>query len=182
MTLCRPKRLAMRITVSLLLILPLLASGCAGGPEGEFPSLAKRPYEDQAPITAPEAIPAPSSLPAALSRQVTALASRTQNANSAFNALLPATRNTAQAARGSAQSSAGWVNAHIALSRLDRTRADGVAALSEMDVLITHQLDAELTGQSPRYSELMKAAQQRMIKIIAGQNNEIERLGQTIGL
>jgi len=174
----------MKIMVPLLLILPVLSAGCAGTPDGEFPSLAKRPFEDRDPMASARTGPAqiPAGLPADLSVRIAALERRVDTANNAFRALLPAARQRALNAKGSAQSSNSWVDAHIALSRLDQSRADAVAAASELDVLVTDQLDTELTGKSPRYSELMTNTQLRLNGIIAAQNTEIDGLSLTIGL
>jgi hypothetical protein len=180
----KPKRIAMKIMLPLVISTSLILAGCAGGIEGEFPSLAKRPFEDNAPIVEGGAATpsAPQSLSAGLQNKVSALEARVRRADSEFQALLPATRNRASSASGATQSSPEWVDAHIQLSRLDRTRADAVAALSELDKLVINQLEAELTGNSPLYSELLKPVQERIGSIVAGQNSQIDAIGKIIGM
>ena len=174
----------MKIMLPLVMSTSLILAGCAGGIEGEFPSLAKRPFEDNAPIVEGGAATpsAPQSLSADLQSKVSALESRVRRADSEFQSLLPATRNRAASASGAAQSSTGCVDAHIQLSRLDRTRADAVAALSELDQLVINQLDDELTGKSPRYSELMKVVLDRASAIVGRQNHQIDAIGKIIGM
>lgn len=158
-------------------------TGCASPPDGDFPSLAKRPFEDQ-PLAAPPALPAaaPQQLPPALAADMAALEARVTKSAAAFDARLPATRSRANSARGATPNGESWLAAHTQLSRLDKTRADGVAALAEIDRLVTEQLESQLSNGGPAYSQLMIPRQRRMADIINRQSAIIDSLSQIIGL
>ena len=154
----------------------LLLSACSTT-EGQFPSLERRPYESNAPISAPEAVPAaPTELPAQLQAKVDALTRRHGAAQADYQRKLPAVQALASRASGSAPGTESWVNAHLELSRLDDSRADSVAVVREFDSLIADQgkTDSSLVP-------LLSNAQQPVVDMIAGQNAEINRLSRLIG-
>ena len=154
----------------------LLLSACSTT-EGQFPSLERRPYESNAPISAPEAAPAaPVELPAPLQAKVDALTRRHAAAQADYQRKLPAVQALASRASGSAPGTESWVNAHLELSRLDDSRADSVAVVREFDSLIADQgkTDSSLVP-------LLSNAQQPVVDMIAGQNAEINRLSRLIG-
>ncbi len=149
-----------------------------GMPDGEFPSLARRPYEIDGPNTPPVAAQpaAPVTLPPDLAARVAALGKRHEAADASFQKGLPAMRNIAAKAAGTAPGSEAWVNAHLELSRLDKARADSVAALGELDGLIADQIDGD-TG----YVALLVEAQQGIATEVATQRAEIDGLSRQIG-
>lgn len=154
----------------------LLLSACSTT-EGQFPSLERRPYENNAPISAPEAAPAaPAELPAELQAKVDALTLRHAAAQADYQRKLPAVQALASRASGSAPGTESWVNAHLELSRLDDSRADSVAVVREFDSLIADhgKMDSSLVP-------LLSNAQQPVVDMIAGQNAEINRLSRLIG-
>ena len=85
-------------------------------------------------------------------------------------------RNIAGKAAGTSPGSEAWVNAHMELSRLDKTRADSVAALGEMDGLIADQIQGDSA-----YVALLVDAQQSIATEVAAQRSEIDRLSRQIG-
>lgn len=154
----------------------LLLSACSTT-DGQFPSLERRPYENNAPISAPEAAPAvPTELPAPLQAKVDALTQRHAAAQADYQRKLPAVQALASRASGSAPGTESWVNAHLELSRLDDSRADSVAVVREFDSLIADQgkTDSSLVP-------LLSNAQLPVADMIAGQNAEINRLSRLIG-
>lgn len=165
-----PRRLAP------LILLAVLAS-CAT-PEGDFPSLERRPFEtDGTDLAAEPAAPAaPAQLTPELAGKVNALTARHKAADSAFNRALPRVQAIAQRASGSAQGNEAWVNAHLELSRLDHGRADSVAALGDLDELIAAQADGDSA-----YVALLTAYQEPMAIEVAAQRSAVERLSQLIG-
>lgn len=157
-----------------LVLLTLL--GACNTVEGEFPSLERRPYENNNPISTPEAPPPPVALPADLSAKVNALNARHRAAQRAFDTDLPSLQSVASRAAGSAAGSETWVNAHLQLSRLDKARADSVAAVREFDTLISEQSDTD-----SNLVPLLTEAQRPVADAVAAQNAEIERLSRLIG-
>ena len=158
------------------LLLLLILAAC-GSPQGGFPSLERRPYETDAPISAPvDVAAAPIVLSAELAAKVGALQARHKAAQASYvRALLPVQATAAKAAR-TPPGSESWVNAHMQLSRLDKTRSDSVAALRDFDGLITQ----EGAGDAA-IAALLAEAQQPVQDDVAAQNAEIERLSRLIG-
>ena len=79
-------------------------------------------------------------------------------------------------AAGSAAGSESWVNAHMQLSRLDKIRADSVAALGQLDTLIADEIDADSA-----YVTLLVEYQQNITNDVAAQRAEIDRMSNQIG-
>jgi len=158
------------------LLLFLLLAAC-GTKEGGFPSLEPRSYEADAPISAPiESAAAPSMLSGAFAAKADALQARHIAAHGAYLGALAAVQAIASQAAGSSPGSELWVNAHLMLSRLDKTRADSVAALRDFDGLI---LDA--AARDAGLAALLTEAQRPVIEDVAAQNGEIARISKVIG-
>lgn len=154
-----------------------MLSACST-PNDKFPSLERRAYETNAPV-AKATIPAiqlPTKLSPALQSSVDALVARHKAANNKFAAGLNAMQSTAAGAAGSSPGSEKWVNAHLQLSRLDKLRADSVAALGEIDVLIAGQIDGD-----SRYVTLLVEIQQDIAEVVTVQRAEIDRMSRQIG-
>jgi hypothetical protein len=152
--------------------------------QGEFPSLGKRPFEgvalDQAPDITTNLLA--SKLPSALATKIAALQARHNAAAAAYANLLPAARNAARAAAGSGAGNENWVAAHVTLSRLDKSRADSVAALAELDALVTAQEDIESKGGVPSVLHLLNPSQNQIANAVEAQNSQIKELSLLIGL
>ncbi len=145
--------------------------------EGEFPSLERRAYESNAPITEPVSQTAVAvSLPPDFAAKADALLARHRAAQSAFGGDLGAVQSVASKAAGSSPGSESWVNAHLQLSRLDKTRSDSVAVVREFDAFIS-----EAGALDSAFVELLTAAQKPVADDVAAQNNEINRLSRLIG-
>jgi hypothetical protein len=166
--------------LSLAAVASLTLAGCASV-EGDFPSLAKRPYEKVNPVEEPVAIAETltTQLSAELQRQIDALLSRSSAAHAAFESALPSVSSTIQTAGNFATGSESWANAHSALSRTDSLRADGVAALGEIDTLIARERE---NGADRGLIALLTAPQLIIAERVTAENAEIERLTQLIGL
>lgn len=158
----------------------LALSGCAGV-AGDFPSLAKRPYEQADPVQEPVVAQAPLTtvLPAALQAQTDSLLSRSRAAHNAYALALPSAQNAVAAASGVATGSESWVNAHMILSRADSARADGMAALGAIDQLISKERES---GADAGLLDLLSAPQSQIADLVNAENAEIERLAKQIGL
>lgn len=156
-------------------ILILTLTACATA-DGEFPSLERRPYETNAPITAPESVPAPLTLAPELAAKVDALRTRHNLAEQSFRRGLAAMQGLARAVSGSAPGTENWVNAHVQLSRLDKSRADSVAVLRDFDALVTAE-----GATDGRIATLLAEAQMPVADAVEAQNAEISRLSRLIG-
>ncbi|MEY3635194.1 MAG: hypothetical protein RLZZ61_1604 [Pseudomonadota bacterium] len=158
------------------LLLILILSAC-GTKEVGFPSLERRSYETDAPISAPIApAAAPSILSGEPAAKADALRVRHQKAHGAYLRGLPALQAMVSRATGTAPGSEAWVNAHLMLSRLDQMRSDSVAALRDFDGLI-----AEAGARDLGLAALLTEAQRPVIDDVAEQNAEIARLSKVIG-
>ena len=161
----------------MLRLMPLILLASCGSIDGQFPSLERRPYENNDAITAPVTSPAaPVSMPVELRSQVDALLSRHQIAHAVYLERLDAVRSVAARAAGSAPGSEGWVNAHVVLSRLDKIRDDSVAAVRSFDTLI-----ADTNAGDSGLVALLTDAQKPVADNVAAQNDEIRRLSRLIG-
>ncbi len=160
-------------------IAALTLGGCASA-SGDFPSLAKRPYEKANPV---EEVAVAETLTTTLSvdlqRQVDALLSRSSMAHAAFENALPSVRATIQSAGNPVTGSESWANAHTALSRTDSLRADSVATLGEIDRLVAREREK---GADAGLVALLTAPQQIIAGRVTAENAEVERLTQLIGL
>jgi hypothetical protein len=169
-----------RTILPVAVIASLTLVGCSSV-EGDFPSLAKRPFEKANPVEEQAAVAEilTTTMPADLQRQVNALLTRSSAAHLAFKTSLPSLRSAIQSAGNPAPGSESWINAHMVLSRTDSTRADGVAALGEIDQLIASQREK---GADAGLIALLVAPQQKIAERVNAENTEIERLTQLIGL
>jgi hypothetical protein len=158
------------------LLLLIILSAC-GTKEGGFPSLERRSYEADAPIFAPtESAAALSVLPGEFAAKADALQARHRTAHAGYMGALAAAQAIASQAAGSSPGSEAWVNAHLMLSRLDKTRADSVAAVRDFDGLI-----ADAGARDAGIAVLLTEVQRPVIEDVARQNAEIARLSSVIG-
>lgn len=157
-------------------------SACAA-PEGEFPSLTKRPFESGQQVSAPIASEqgVALALPSSMARKINALIARHRAAQKQFDTDLPDTQRVVNGAAGSPSGGESWANAQVILSRLDRTRADSVVVQGEIDDLLSQQLDEESKGKTEIISALMLPIQNEIVADVAKQNAEISRLVEIIG-
>ena len=164
----------------LAVIASLTLGGCASA-EGDFPSLAKRPFEKANPVEEPIAAAGlvTTTLPASLQRQIDALLTRSSAAHAAFENAVPSIRSLIQSAGNPATGSESWISAHMELSRTDGLRADAVAALGEIDRLVAHEREK---GADSGLVALLTAPQQKIAERVVAENAEVERLTQLIGL
>lgn len=164
------------------LLTAALLCGCST-PEGAFPSLARRPFEQNV-TPSPGPVPAraiASRLPGAMGSKVEAWQARHQKASSAFSLMLQSARLAAQNGRSAAEGSEDWVKAQLMLSRLDNARSDAVTVLAEMDDLISRQTDAESASSEPLISPLLNPIRADMGAAVEQQDREISSLSEIIG-
>jgi hypothetical protein len=138
--------------VKAIFLLATALSGCAA--QGDFPSLAPRPFELAA--NGPAAQPAePVALVSSpvLLRRVDGLLAKARQGDVGFNAAVSQARPIIAASDGSVASER-WIAAQMALSRVERARADSEAALAEFD---DAQRETLISGASADESALRAA-------------------------
>jgi hypothetical protein len=157
---------------ALALALPLAA--CAS--EGPFPSLAPRAVEkEEAPVQA--APPAPVAADPRLAALLAELRARAREGHNQFQGALPGVERAAASA-GAAGSEA-WVEAQLAVSRLEAARAPVVSALAELDALLLARSnqaaptnDADLAALQAAVAEVQAMADR--------QDSDIDRLAASL--
>lgn len=134
---------------ALVAIVTVTLSGCAMQ-QGDFPSLQKRPYEDEQVVEEPVApIPDASVLPASVQGSLDAAVAASAAAHAQFLQRLPDVQKRVAAARGAAVSSESWVVAQMELASLERQRSPSVEAVADIDALYRVQLEREsVSGQT----------------------------------
>lgn len=172
----QPKDVFMKISVFLVPVLGLSLSACAQS--GDFPSLAKRAYEDAPAIEERIEVPAPEmeALPADLGNLVAAAVRQSNTAHQAFLKDLPAVRQRVSAARGAAPSSESWVVAQMQLSALEMDRSPSISALADMDALYMQRLGEELDGAEQGAAALIAKSRDRVADQVASQQQQIDAL------
>ena len=171
----------MKLSVFLVLVLGLSLSACAMQ-AGDFPSLAKRPYEN-GPAMDDSAAPPPAQmdvLPPALRNAVDLALRQSNSAHQAFLADLPKVKESVTAARNAAPSSESWVVAQMQLSSLEMDRSPSISALADMDMLYMQRLDQEFTGEAKGAAVLIAQSRERIAAQVSSQQAEIEKLKSTM--
>ena len=162
----------------------ILVSGCAG--QGEFPSLAPRAVErelsgaavppcatdPQQPALAAPPPPAPLPDDPRLRARITELAARARSGEREFNAALPAAR--AKVAQAGQAGSDPWIDAQIAVSRLEAARSATSTALAELDALATARAQDPNTNAADR--ERVVEAAEDVRRLAADQRSALEDL------
>ncbi|WP_422345634.1 hypothetical protein [Parasphingorhabdus sp.] len=167
----------MKSSTFLVPLLGLSLSACAMK-EGDFPSLAKRPYEDIPAIpdidtTQPALMEA---LPPVLKNAVDKAVQQSDTAHESFLQRLPGVKKSVSAARGSAPASESWVVAQVQLSALEMNRSPSVSALADLDSLYMKRLDEEFSGEEKGAAILIARSREKVEAQVSRQQREIDQL------
>ncbi|WP_332811100.1 hypothetical protein [Sphingomonas sp.] len=158
-----------------LLLSPALLGGCA--PSGSFPSLAPRAAERAAATPAQgdqaAAEPAPPAADAALTARLSRLVADARQGQQAFGAALVSAEGAI--ARAGAPRSESWIEAQLALSRLEAARSPSVTAQGDLDALVRERNGS---GAPPTEADAaaITAAAEQIRALVAAQNEELARL------
>jgi hypothetical protein len=158
-----------------LLLSPALLSACA--PSGSFPSLAPRAAELAGPDRGAEgqatAEPAPPAADPALIARLDQLVAAAREGQQAFEPALAAAERAI--ARAGAPRSESWIEAQLALSRLEAARTPTVTAQADLDALVRERNDG---GSPPGEADAaaIAAAAEQIRSLVAAQNEQLARL------
>ncbi len=166
----------MKKALSLLTLASLPLSACAMQ-EGDFPSLAKRPYEDinpgREPSPQPQSIAA---LPAPINAALNEAVAKSGAAHAKFLRNLPSVKRRVSSARGSTVSSEVWVIAQMDLAALEMNRSPSVSALADIDALYIVQLSAEYDSNETGGAEAISKQRDKTLAQVKLQQDEINSL------
>lgn len=152
--------------------------------QGDFPSLAKRPYETTAEaLKNPPVVPQPAPitvLPDDLAAQVKTLVQQSNTGHNRFLADLSSARNSVNSARGAAISSEAWVAAQVLISALESVRAPSVDALANMDELYSARLNAQAEDAQPGGAALIAEQRSKIEAQVNQQERELDSLNRLL--
>ena len=166
---------APKLPMLALLLSPALLAACAQS--GSFPSLAPRPAERAAAAPQPgdpaAAEPAPPAADPALTARLDQLVAAARQGQQAFGAALISAQGAI--ARAGAPRSESWIEAQLALSRLEAARSPSVTAQSDLDALVRERNGG---GAPPTEADAaaIAAAAEQIRALVAAQNEELARL------
>lgn len=147
--------------------------------EGDFPSLAKRPYEDAAtnsnPVS-PPASPAVAALPGALQLAVDKAVRQSSLAHAKFLRNLSGVKRLVNNARGSAISSEAWVAAQMDLSALEIGRGPSISALADIDGMYISRLEAEYIDKDSGGAAIIAEKRELIQQQVKSQQDEIDAM------
>lgn len=171
----------MKKFASCLLVIPFLLSACAMQ-EGDFPSLSKRPFEDN-PVDSDslnDSDPVMQTLSGPLQNAVSASVRQSQAAHDAFLNDLADVEKAVADAGGAVPSSESWVVAQMKLSSLEVSRSPSVSALADIDALYLERLGQELDDSQPGGAALIAQSRDRIFGQVTSQQNKIDQLRASI--
>jgi hypothetical protein len=146
-----------------------LLAGCA--PQGDFPSLARRPAEDDRSVEEPVRPAVEVARDEALRARVAELRGQAGAGDRAFDNAYAAAE--AAVARAGTRESESWIEAQQALSRLEATREATMRAVAELDQLAIGRIDAPTNEEDfSAINEAIAAAE----RIALAQQDRYDRL------
>ncbi|MCP1472090.1 hypothetical protein J3E64_003805 [Sphingobium sp. OAS761] len=159
----------------LLTALALMLSGCAGGAQQNYPSLAKRPIES-APVAEVAPPPAPAPADTELSAEIAHYVEQADQGAAMFDSAYGRAVKAVAGASGSAVSSDAWVSAQVSISALEAARNGSVSALASLDTLYARRANAVADGTARGGLEDIDAARSAALALVDQQNDKIDAL------
>jgi len=161
----------------LLVPLTMISLSACSMQEGNFPSLAKRPFEDASTIVEPPAVPpVVSSLPGPLQAAVDKAVTQSSTAHAEFLENLPGVQRRVNAAKGAAVSSESWVVAQMDLAALEIGRGPSVTALADIDALYTERLNSEFESENSGGAAIIASKREQISAQVRRQQDEIDAM------
>jgi hypothetical protein len=146
-----------------------LLTGCA--PEGEFPSLARRPIEAEDPREEPVRTPPVVAADPAIRARAGALLAQAREGERAFAAAYGRAAPLARAA--GAPGTESWVAAQEAISRVEATRAAATQALGDLDRLASERAALPINDED---FAAVQAALAEAEQLVRGQQQRFDAL------
>jgi hypothetical protein len=163
-----------------LLLSPALLGACAQS--GSFPSLAPRAAERAAGAPAAggqaAAEPAPPAADPALGARLDQLVAAARQGQQAFGTALVPTEGAI--ARAGAARSESWIEAQLALSRLEAARSPSVTAQADLDAVVRERNGGGAPPSEADAAAIAVAAEQ-IGSLVAAQNEQLARLSAHLG-
>ncbi len=155
-----------------LLIAPVIATllpGCTTVAEGDFPSLAKRPYETSAPLGSTESASLPDQQPVspALVQRLSTLRGVAMAAHNRFNQQ-----------RGSGAGGSDWASGQIAIAGLESIRSEAMIPLADLDRLYVAAYDAAVVSKQFADVEAIARTRADVARMIAEEDRAIAAMGR----
>lgn len=145
--------------------------------QGDFPSLQKRPYEDEPVMDASAAaLPVLSSLPSELRTRLDAAVAQSQTAHGQYQSRLPGVKSRVAGARGAAVSSESWVVAHMEMAALEMVRSPSVEALADIDAIYRDQLLRETEDGETGGAIIIARQREAVLAQVESQQAEIDAM------
>jgi hypothetical protein len=142
----------------LFAILPLILLTSACATTGDFPSLAKRPYESGGQSSPVAEAPTPASADPSLLTRLEKIVGQAEAAQPAFQSALAKAQIVARSAAGAAPQSESWIAMQMEISNLERYRTPVREAMSDMD----GEYRTASMAQKPADAAAIKGAMERV--------------------
>lgn len=157
------------------LLLPFGLVACATPDVSGYPSLARRPVEEQQAVVQPsQTSPAPPQLATAtVTQAIAGLISDANGGESAFRRELASSRGQVTSGRGAGAGTEAWAVGQTALSRIEVSRGPTTFALAELDRLALEALDKGDAASAQALGD----AQTRVQALVNEQNRILQSLG-----
>ncbi|HTM96585.1 MAG TPA: hypothetical protein VL100_12335 [Croceibacterium sp.] len=140
-----------------------------------WPSLAKRPIEDQRDSDMQAESVAPAPVDPALSPDAARLVAQGQQGVVAFDKVVSAAQSAVSRAGSASVSSENWVQAQTQISALDSARYDSVAALAGLDTLYVSTM-----GNGTPVGTALIRERDTLATAVDRQNDALDRLRQSL--
>ncbi len=145
--------------------------------QGDFPSLQKRPYENEPVMDAPAAaLPVLSSLPGDMQGRLDGAIAQSRVAHDRYQARLPGVKSRVEAARNAAESSESWVVAHMEMAALEMERSPSVEALADIDAIYREQLVRETEEGQTGGATIIARQREAVMAQVDSQQAEIDAM------
>ncbi len=163
---------------SAISLLAMMAVSACAMQAGDFPSLAKRPYENGVAIDSEAQVTTAliANLPAPLKSAVNQALEQSNAAHRKFLNNLPGVEKRVGSARAASISSESWVVAQMDLASLEMIRGPSVSALADIDALYLERLNAEFDDEQPGGALIIAKSRDQIQAQVKAQQDAIDAM------